>query len=79
MIKHVWSILCEKSILDQETNNVSITNAIEQLNLSLKGKPDKLSLKKGIYIPFNLEIVTFLCTEDVANVIEGEYKIEIRG
>jgi len=78
MIKHVWSILCEKSILDQETNNVSITNAIEQLNLSLKGKPDKLSLKKGIYIPFNLEIVTFLCTEDVANVIEGEYKIEIK-
>lgn len=34
MIEHVWSVLCTKSIIDRDSNNLSLIDTLEQLNLS---------------------------------------------
>jgi len=33
MIEHVWSIICGRSSTDRETNNLSIFDVIEQINV----------------------------------------------
>lgn len=43
MIKHVWSVLCSQSVTDQQTNNVSLFNVIEQIEVTLaKDVPEGL-------------------------------------
>lgn len=38
-IQHIWSILSESSVIDQDTNNVSLINIVEELQVTLpKGK-----------------------------------------
>lgn len=51
MIKHIWSVLCESSSIDSETNKVSLFNAFE--SLTIYGDPEQI---KGI--PINFEILT---------------------
>lgn len=33
MAEHVWSVLCDRSVIDKSTNQVSLLNVIESLNL----------------------------------------------
>ncbi len=33
MIEHVWTVLCTRSIYDSESNNVSLIEVLEQINL----------------------------------------------
>jgi hypothetical protein len=57
-IKHIWSILCKESLVNQYDNNLSINGVLEEIstNIVLKGKtsglPDKFSL------PMNYEVVS---------------------
>ncbi|KKR22051.1 MAG: hypothetical protein UT48_C0001G0064 [Parcubacteria group bacterium GW2011_GWE2_39_37] len=53
-MKHVWSILCQTSIRDQDTNRTSIINAMDSIGFIVDRK--KLETKK--FIPANLEIVS---------------------
>lgn len=40
MIEHVWTVLCTRSSVDKETNNISIFEVIEQLTIKDNaGKP----------------------------------------
>ena len=56
-IKHIWTILCSNSSIDQNTNNVSLFNVIEQVELQTidKKKIDK-KMEKGI--PLNSELIS---------------------
>ncbi len=54
MIRHAWSVLCEKSLIDRDTNNLSL-DVLEQLNVRIP----KLPLEtKGIFIPRDMQIVS---------------------
>ena len=55
-IEHVWSVLCEKSVIDSETNNLSLTNILEEIQISLKEKGIIDSSEKTV--PINFELVT---------------------
>lgn len=56
-IKHIWSVLCSNSSIDQTTNNVSLFNVIEQIELTKKsGSEFNEDVEKGIGI--NLELIT---------------------
>ncbi len=33
MLRHVWSVLCTKSVIDVETNNISLFEVIEELQV----------------------------------------------
>jgi hypothetical protein len=39
-IEHVWSVVCATSITDKETNNLSLINVVENLNIQIKTNPD---------------------------------------
>ena len=40
MIDHVWTVYCSNTVIDRETNNVSIFNIIEELAIKDAPKPD---------------------------------------
>ncbi len=52
-MKHIWSILCKSSSIDQETNLITIRDCIEQLNVTVT----KDAHKAKIVIPVELELV----------------------
>jgi len=53
-MKHVWSILCQSSIRDRDTNRTSVINALDVIGFIV----DKEKLEKNKKIPTNLEIVS---------------------
>lgn len=53
-IKHVWSIMCESSIVDRDSNNISIHKVLEQLNISLSPENEVQRKKNGINKPFGV-------------------------
>lgn len=57
MIKHVWSVLCRESLLNEESNSISLINILEQLQVVVE---PKVNFKKGspIKLPINYEIVS---------------------
>jgi hypothetical protein len=57
MIEHVWSVVCNGSSIDQETNTISIYNVIEQLGV-FSDTPDSISL------PIHLEIFSLWTRAD---------------
>ncbi len=52
MIDHVWSVVCSRSATDRETNNLSLFEVIEQLNV-LGPLPDPAT-KVALPIPFEI-------------------------
>lgn len=53
-MKHVWSVLCQTSIRDEETSRTSIINSMDSIGFIVDRK--KFETKKNI--PTNLEIVS---------------------
>jgi hypothetical protein len=33
MVEHIWTVLCSHAVVDKDTNNVSLHNVIEQVNV----------------------------------------------
>ncbi len=67
MIRHIWSVLCSKSSIDKDTNNVSLFEVLEQVSFNVKGpyaeKAKKIARNEHIVAPFNFEVVTLLDRE----------------
>lgn len=53
--RHIWSILCQSSSVDRETNRLSLLNILEEISI----KKDKASEGK-FFLPLEFEIVSFL-------------------
>jgi hypothetical protein len=68
MIAHVWSILCSQAIIDRETNNVSIWNAIEQITIAAEPKP------RGV-VPIRFDIATLCVRSDMDVPAKGNLRI----
>lgn len=56
MIRHIWTVICSKSVIDQDTNSISLLEVLEQLNISGPKLPKKKD--KVVTIPLNFEVVT---------------------
>ena len=48
MIDHVWSVLCSKTVTDKESNNVSLFNVTEQLNVEEDKFPSTVAIELEI-------------------------------
>ena len=51
MIEHIWSVLCSRTVIDVDTNNISIQDVVEQITINAEPKTDG-------FLPFPLEIIT---------------------
>lgn len=77
MIKHIWSVLCQKSSVDQQTNNVSLFDVFEALELDVTPAQNiKAPSNPKFNIPVQYQIVTLLSKEK-ADSNETHYNIRI--
>jgi len=68
MIDHVWTVLCSRAVIDQESNNISIQNAIEQVTIVGEPKPDG-------FLPADMEVVTLWARADPNVPAEGRERL----
>ena len=76
-VKHKWSILCNNSIIDDETHNLSIINIVDQLTIGIKKElwDKKKSNDLGFVVSIPLQLVT-LWSKDKGEKIDAEVKYE---
>lgn len=59
-IEHIWSVVCQMSLTDKDTNNISMINVVENLNVSIRTN-EQIEKKKeevGWYAtPINVHVV----------------------
>ncbi len=74
-MKNIWSIICEKSSVDSQTNLLSLFNCIEEIQLTI----DKANMPKSdkLVIPFNLQFISFWIIEDDTKDNSVEAKISL--
>ncbi len=82
MIKHVWSVLCRKSIIDNESNLISLIEAFEQLDVDIDKKKLEEQKKSSTSNIINIsgidyEIVTLFTRDSVENTESTELKIVV--
>lgn len=71
MIEHSWSIMCKTSIVDQDTNLISIIDVFEGFNLDMMKLPDD----KNIALPLEFEIVSMLRKNNLDVEARAELKL----
>ena len=57
-IKHIWSVLCKESVINQDDNNISIHGVLEELAVFLPPEKETGKLPEKFNIPVNYEIVS---------------------
>lgn len=80
-IKHLWSLICEKAIIDGETNNVSIINAIERFSINIPLSQKEEAVKngsKGFSFPIPFEVVTVYRKSTLDKEIMFSHKITLQ-
>lgn len=64
MIAHIWSVLCQNSSVDQQTNNVSLFQVFEALEVDVTPASNtEVSANAEFNIPVQYQIVTLLSKE----------------
>ena len=53
MIDHIWTVLCSRAVIDTETNNVSLQNVIERIDIEAEPK------KTNGILAMQLELMSF--------------------
>ncbi len=70
-IEHIWSVLCTGSSVDSQTNNVTLFNVLEQLNLTRKHDAPPINLKNGEALPFQMELVSLWRKQGIQDAVTG--------
>jgi len=73
-MKNVWSIACKNSLVDQDTNSLSLLETLDELNIKYK---DALNLKIVKTIPLSFHIVSLWFDEDLKQERKFQLLIEI--
>src|SRR3989344_7246346 len=78
-IELAWTILCEKSVIDSESNNLSLQNVIEEVQLHAPrgAKLGDEVLSKEKVAPFNFELITFWRKLAKDREISKEIQVEV--
>src|SRR5687768_16274240 len=82
-IRHVWSVLCSKSTVDRETNNVSLIEVLEQLEITATVTRIGSSGQAAPPIPtipgapFTGELVTLWARTDPAQPARGIARVRL--
>ena len=65
-MNHIWSVISEKVTIGQDSNNLSLINIIEQLNISssLEELTKATSSENGVVVPFNLVFTSLWVKEE---------------
>ena len=68
MIRHVWSVLCQSSSIDNETNHISLFDVLD--SLTIYGNP-----KEEITIPLKVDVVCLWVRADEETPCRGTMRL----
>jgi len=74
-MQHIWSVLCQNSIIDKDTNLFSLNNCIEELSIDIDRSKMPEPQKDKIVIPIEFNIVNFWIDDDTTK--ERKFFVEI--
>lgn len=79
MARHVWSVLCSRSIIDRESNNLSLFDVIERVSITedlatLEAKKAE-NPDSGIAIEYDVASLWVRSDPDVPEAVTGRIKI----
>lgn len=65
-IRHIWSILCQSSAIDRDSNSLSLFHLVEEITITKeKGTTaEKAEAQKNFRLPVQLELVSLWDRED---------------
>jgi len=73
-MKNIWSIICQRSSIDEKSNLLSLFNCIEQMSLLID--KEQLSKNKKNVIPVDFQLVSLWTIEDPSKENITEIKNE---
>lgn len=68
MIEHVWSVLCQNTVVDNETGSVSLLNVLE--TITIFGEP-----KGELKLPVNYEVFSEWVRADEKQPVKGTMRL----
>ncbi len=71
-IKHIWSVLCKDSIINQDDNNISINGVLEELAVSLTPVKETGKPPEKFGLPINYEIVSMWQRNSQVEIAKAE-------
>lgn len=78
MLNHIWSVLCRRAIVDSGTNNLTISDVLEELTIDIKIEKQNVDAMKQINLPLEFEIVSFWKKQDdVTHHLKADCEIEV--
>lgn len=77
MINHIWSLLCRRSVIDSETNNLSVYDILEQLTVDIKIKKGNEDKATKINVPIEYEVISFWIKASEIKEFKGGIRLEI--
>lgn len=76
-MKHVWSVVCKRSVIDEETKNISLYDVLEQLSVGVKVKQQAAPVPESINIALEYEVVSMWTKDDREQHVQAESEIEV--
>lgn len=73
-MQHIWSVLCQKSSIDFETNLVSLFECIEEVNMVFNGT--QAASNEKMMIPVDWQLVNYWIVDNPLNEEVLEMKID---
>ncbi len=82
MIQHYWTLIARRVSIDQETNNLIIGEALEDVQFTLpmesKGQFDQeIAANEFVPLPFEYEVVSFLGSDNISEKSSFYLEIEL--
>jgi hypothetical protein len=74
-IETIWAIISSSSVTDKQTNNISLFNVIEQLNITVSTADMHKAKKEGAFIPHPLDCVILLRSDEAIKDFGGDIEI----
>ena len=74
MIRHIWSVLCRRSVVDVESNTISLFDCIEEVGVTVVSQ----SSQRPIALPLDATVVVLVC-RDSADPCDGAMRLRFVG
>jgi hypothetical protein len=68
MIDHIWTVVCSHAVIDRDSNNVSLLDVVEQLNI-----PEEPNPKSGVV--YALDLMTLWARSDLDVPARGRGRV----
>lgn len=77
-VKHIWSVLCKESVINQDDNLISIHGALEEFSITITPADSKAPmLPEKLNIPVNYEIVSFWVKEKSSETVKVQIEYSL--